>query len=154
MPSVESFLKTNAQKLDLLKWFILPILVAALFFFLDGRYISRDDWKSQNSEQKTIIVNLSNDQKEAFTHLTKAITALTDEQRNTAEYQRSNAAAIAATISSFEKHEMAEIIKWEKSALIFEKLDSRLNKLETDVAKHDVAIQLNLNYIKSHAAKE
>lgn len=144
MPSIESFLKTNAQKLEFLKWFILPVLVAATFFFLDGRYISKDDWKTQNVEQKTIIVNLSNDQKAAFTQLTKAITALTEEQRNTAEYQRTNAAAIAGLITKFDKHEVSDMSKWDKTAVILDRLDTRLDKVEADVAKQGAIIQLDI----------
>jgi hypothetical protein len=144
MPSFESFLKTNAQKLEFLKWFILPVVMAAVFFFLDGRYISKDDWKTQNEEQKSMIVNLSNEQKAAFTQLTKAITALTEEQRNTAEYQRMNATAIAGLTIKVDKHEASDLIKWDRTYSEISKIEGRLDKAEAEIARHDIAVQLHL----------
>jgi hypothetical protein len=141
MPSLESYLKANSGKVEFLKWFVLPVLVAAAFFFLDGRYIAKDDWKAQTAEQRALITNLGNEQKTAFTGLTKAITALADEQRNTAEFQRNNASSIATLANTLDKYQTLSEARWEKTLAGFEKTNLRLDKDEAETAKQNIILE-------------
>ena len=140
MPSIESFLKLNVEKINFIKWFVLPILLAAIFFFLDGRYMSKDEWKSQSVDQKNMIMALSIEQKTSFANLTKAITSLTEEQRNAAEFQHNNSAAIATLFTQLNKHELSSDAKWDKTTATFEKFNLRMDIAESNIARHEVFI--------------
>jgi hypothetical protein len=43
-----------------------------------------------------------------------------------------------------EKHEIGDAVKWDKTATILERIDTRLDKAEAEIAKHDIAVQLHL----------
>jgi hypothetical protein len=147
MPSLESFLKLNSQKIEIIKWLLVPMMVAALFFFLDTRYLNRTEFIAVSSEQKELIMQINTEQKAAINKLTDAITSLAVEQRNTAEYQRNNNIAIVAAADKISKHELSDSLKWDRATADLVKLDSRLDSAEAKLQAHETTIMRNTGFI-------
>jgi len=138
---IEQIIKKNEGKIAIVRNFIIPILIAACFWILDSRYLSKSDWQISRTQQNELIVSIGGEQKAAFNKLTEAITALTNEQRTTAELQRNSWTAVTQVISSMEKRDARDDVRWAKENEKIEKIISRLDLLSISSAKHDSKIE-------------
>jgi hypothetical protein len=136
MEKLNLFLKRNESTFSFLRYILGPLLLAAAFFLMDGRYLRKADWEISNQDNKELITKLSNEQKAAFNKLTDAITTLAVEQRNTVEYQRVNNSSINLLSSRLDKNESLNTTH-------FSKIDEKLGILEITQAKQDVVIKQN-----------
>lgn len=141
MTKISSFFERNDATISFIRWVILPVIMAACFWVLDGRYLSKADFDVSAKQQNAIVMQVGNEQKQSFNRLTDAITALAIEQRNMAEYQRNNSSASQSIINRIDKHEAAEIVQMNKIEAVDQNITVRLNKLDIEVAKIQIIIK-------------
>ena len=143
MTKVTNFFARNEGVFSFIRWCIIPVILAASFWVLDGRYLSKSDWQTAQQQQNAAVVQLGLEQKNSFNKLTDAITALTIEQRNVAEYQRANGVSIDTMMRHLDKNETADNIREEKQVRVNDKIDSRLSSLEVSVAREEALHRKN-----------
>jgi hypothetical protein len=124
----EFFSKYNGL-ITLLRYIILPVVMAALLFWLDGRYVQKNDW----TEYKHVVQQASIEQRQIMAKLTDAIAALANEQRNVAELQRVN----GAQISNFAAMQTEQ---WAKAERRIEKIEDIVTGLSITVTRHDAVL--------------
>ena len=147
MTSIETLLKNNEGKINFARYTLLPIVITAIFFFLDARYLTKGEYISSMGDNKAAIIQLASEQKTSFIKLTDAISTLTVEQRNSAESQRISAITLNASIIRMDKHENADLPKFEKINYELEKDDVRFNSIERQVDRHETTINRNTDII-------
>lgn len=140
MEKLNSFLNRNEGSISVIRWILFPIVIAACFWTLDGRYVQKGDWSSAVLEQRAATSQISAEQKVSLNRLTDAITTLTNETRMNSELQRSNNVSILNFASRLDKHEVLNYNTADKISDNLEKIDARLNSLELSSIKHEVNI--------------
>ena len=137
---MNNFLKRNEAIIDVIKYFVVPVLAAAAFFMLDGRYVSKTDWTAAIKDQKTMSVELATEQKQSLNKLTDAITGLANESRSTAELQRANSVAINNIVFRLDKWETLQSTKWDRLDLSLKEMDKRIDGIEIITSRHTEAL--------------
>ena len=118
--TIASFIKDNWA---LIGNFIWPIVVSSVIFFADSRYLKKEDFTDLVARHQVAYKELSNEQREALTKLTNAISALTEQSRQNSESVKVLLSQREDVLDRLSKHEVVD-------SKLYDLLDQRVIRLE------------------------
>lgn len=123
MSKVITFIKNNESIITMVAKLLWPIVLMALLFFLDGRYVKKEDYSKGNEEVKSTIQGHTTNTSKSLDKLTDSINALAELQRQNAENQKVIYVHMEEIAKRFDRHEVSN----EKQ---FDLITNRINRVE------------------------
>lgn len=121
MKALSTLLKENVFNILRFLW---PLVLAASLFYLDGRYLQKDDFKEVYAQQQIAFHASATEQKDALNKLTVAITTLADQQRINNENLHVLVTRQDEIAGRFDRHEATD-------GRVFDVINRRLERLES-----------------------